>query len=269
MSRALRLAASVQRAFPCPDPLVMTLAAKVFGQFSLLRLFREGTDLVLWDNSEIGRAGWVDDEWSCRCSNQELYRMATGSVFAVRQKSTIPLTTYDAKRGTNRSETICRCACITGAYESRSCARLRSCFGTTRQSLDRTTRRQGSSLALSRPHHTDMRIQVAIREAAADALSGCLIIATQRDGQSRLEAYNMVLEQAQRGFKLNTPEAIHGSLLGYKELFLEGKMVSPPFLFQRREVLMRCNSLCTSGTTISAIRFCSTRTIEIHSFDEQ
>lgn len=32
MSRALRLAASVQRAFPCPDPLVMTLAAKVFGE---------------------------------------------------------------------------------------------------------------------------------------------------------------------------------------------------------------------------------------------
>lgn len=32
MSRALRLAASVQRAFPCPDPLVMTLAAKVFGK---------------------------------------------------------------------------------------------------------------------------------------------------------------------------------------------------------------------------------------------
>lgn len=35
MSRALRLAASVQRAFPCPDPLVMTLAAKVFGTWSL------------------------------------------------------------------------------------------------------------------------------------------------------------------------------------------------------------------------------------------
>ena len=33
MSRALRLAASVQRAFPCSDPLVMTLAAKVFGKF--------------------------------------------------------------------------------------------------------------------------------------------------------------------------------------------------------------------------------------------
>jgi FKBP12-rapamycin complex-associated protein len=34
----------------------------------------------------------------------------------------------------------------------------------------------------------------------------------------------MVLEQAQRGFKINTPESIHGSLLGYKELFLEGKL---------------------------------------------
>lgn len=67
---------------------------------------------------------------------------------------------------------------------------------------------------------------MAIREAAADALSGCLIIANQLDAQSRLSAYVMVLKQAQEGFKLNTPEGIHGSLLGYKELFLEGKMVS-------------------------------------------
>lgn len=36
--------------------------------------------------------------------------------------------------------------------------------------------------------------------------------------------FGMVYDQAQRGFKYNTPEAIHGSLLGYKELFLEGKM---------------------------------------------
>lgn len=35
----------------------------------------------------------------------------------------------------------------------------------------------------------------------------------------------MVFEQAQRGFKLGTSEAIHGSLLGYKELFLEGQTV--------------------------------------------
>ncbi|KPV75332.1 uncharacterized protein RHOBADRAFT_53323, partial [Rhodotorula graminis WP1] len=34
MSRAIRLAASVQRAFPCPDPLVMTMAAKVFARLA-------------------------------------------------------------------------------------------------------------------------------------------------------------------------------------------------------------------------------------------
>jgi hypothetical protein len=41
MSRALRLAASVQRAFPCPDPLVMTLAAKVFGACSSFEAFEK------------------------------------------------------------------------------------------------------------------------------------------------------------------------------------------------------------------------------------
>lgn len=33
MSRALRLAASVQRALPCSDAGVMTMAAKVFGPY--------------------------------------------------------------------------------------------------------------------------------------------------------------------------------------------------------------------------------------------
>lgn len=66
--------------------------------------------------------------------------------------------------------------------------------------------------------------QVAIREAAAGALAGCLLIASQRDNQYRNDMFTMVYDQAQRGFKSNTPEAIHGSLLGYKELFLEGKM---------------------------------------------
>ena len=70
-----------------------------------------------------------------------------------------------------------------------------------------------------------MSLQVAIREAAAGALAGCLLIVTQRDGQYRADMFGMVYDQAQRGLRLNTPEAIHGSLLGYKELFLEGKMV--------------------------------------------
>lgn len=67
--------------------------------------------------------------------------------------------------------------------------------------------------------------KVAIREAAADALSGCLGIAAQRDSPTRNEWYQMVFEQAQRGFKMGTPDAIHGSLLGYKELIVEAGSV--------------------------------------------
>lgn len=52
MSRALRLAASVQRAFPCPDPLVMTLAAKVFGELPLLCSCR-GLVCCRWLTSEV------------------------------------------------------------------------------------------------------------------------------------------------------------------------------------------------------------------------
>lgn len=68
--------------------------------------------------------------------------------------------------------------------------------------------------------------KVNIREAAASALSGCLKIASGRDSNTRNECYALVFEQAQRGFKMNTGDAIHGSLLGYKELFTNANMVS-------------------------------------------
>jgi FKBP12-rapamycin complex-associated protein len=67
--------------------------------------------------------------------------------------------------------------------------------------------------------------KVNIREVAASALSGCLKIASGRDTATRNECYAMVFEQAQRGFRINTGDAIHGSLLGYKELFTNGNMV--------------------------------------------
>lgn len=53
----------------------------------------------------------------------------------------------------------------------------------------------------------------------------------------------MVFEQAQRGFKLGTSEAIHGSLLGYKELFLEGqtvRMIAPEI--EQALILAACSS---------------------------
>ena len=70
--------------------------------------------------------------------------------------------------------------------------------------------------------------KVNIREAAASALSGCLKIAASRDAATRNECFAMVFEQAQKGFKSNNGDAIHGSLLGYKELFTNGNMVRSP-----------------------------------------
>ncbi|KAM0787611.1 hypothetical protein ACM66B_003678 [Microbotryomycetes sp. NB124-2] len=166
MSRALRLAASVQRAFPCPDPLVMTLAAKVFA-----RLAAQGGSLM---------SGHVDVqvksciEW---LQGERIEARRYAAVLVLRELTrAAPALIYDY----------------------------------VPDLLDNLW------TALRDP-------KVAIREAAADALAGCLTIATQRDVQSKGEAFTLVFEQAQRGFKLNFPEAIHGSLLGYKELFLEGQ----------------------------------------------
>ncbi|KAK4703758.1 serine/threonine-protein kinase mTOR, partial [Phenoliferia sp. Uapishka_3] len=166
MSRALRLAASVQRALPCPDPLVMTLAAKVFA-----RLAAQGGSLM---------AGHVDVQIkSC------VEWLQGERIEARRYAAVLVLRELTKAAPTLVNENI---------------------------------------LELLDNLWTAMRDpKVAIREAAANALAGCLRIAMQRDGLSRQEAFLMVFEQAQRGFKLNTPEAIHGSLLGYKELFVEGR----------------------------------------------
>lgn len=68
--------------------------------------------------------------------------------------------------------------------------------------------------------------KVAIRESAASALSGCLQIAYERDGNLRTDWYTMVYEQGVKGLKINTADAIHGSLLAYKELLLNTGMVN-------------------------------------------
>ncbi|BGP07821.1 phosphatidylinositol kinase-related protein kinase tor1 [Rhodotorula toruloides] len=167
MSRAIRLAASVQRAFPCPDPLVMTMAAKVFARLAA----QGGSQMAEHVDIQVKSCiEWLQGEriearrYAAVLVLRELTRSAPGLVY-----DNVP------------------------------------------DLLDNLW------TALRDP-------KVAIREAAAGALAGCLLIVTQRDGQYRADMFGMVYEQAQRGFKLNTAEAIHGSLLGYKELFLEGKM---------------------------------------------
>ena len=166
MSRALRLAASVQRAFPCPDPLVMTLAAKVFA-----RLAAQGGSMM---STQVDVQVRSCIEW---LQGERIEQRRYAAVLVLREVIRLaPALIYDH----------------------------------IPDLLDNLW------TALRDP-------KVAIREAAADALGGCLSIASVREGQLALDANTMVLEQAQRGFSLNSPEAIHGSLLGYKELFVHGK----------------------------------------------
>ncbi|BGP55274.1 hypothetical protein JCM8202_000651 [Rhodotorula sphaerocarpa] len=167
MSRAIRLAASVQRAFPCPDPLVMTMAAKVFA-----RLAAQGGSQMA-EHVDIQVKSCI--EW---LQGERIEARRYAAVLVLRELTrSAPALIYD----------------------------------NVPDLLDNLW------TALRDP-------KVAIREAAAGALAGCLLIVTQRDGQYRSEMFGMVYDQAQRGLRLHTPEAIHGSLLGYKELFLEGKM---------------------------------------------
>jgi serine/threonine-protein kinase mTOR len=99
--------------------------------------------------------------------------------------------------------------------------------------------------------------KVAIREAAATAFSRCLAIASQREGQLYQDCLLMVFEQAQRGFKINTPDAVHGSLLGYQELFSKSGMVGGPsrssFSLAPCAECNRC-SLCNPATSKFATR---------------
>ena len=107
--------------------------------------------------------------------------------------------------------------------------------------------------------------KVAIREVAANALSGCLSIAFERESPARQEWCNLVYEQASKGLKLNTSDSIHGSLLGYQELFLRAGMVR--FLDQRTSIICSdFGSTCTLDTMMSANRFYFTRITEIRSF---
>ncbi|ODQ63316.1 FAT-domain-containing protein [Nadsonia fulvescens var. elongata DSM 6958] len=57
-----------------------------------------------------------------------------------------------------------------------------------------------------------------IRVDAFQALSECLIIIYERDNALRKQWFNKVLSEARIGLKINTPDAIHGSLLTYRGL---------------------------------------------------
>lgn len=66
--------------------------------------------------------------------------------------------------------------------------------------------------------------RVIVREGAAELLAACLGIVTQRDRQNS-PYLSKLLQDAHLGLKQSTPEVIHGSLLTYRELLLNGGMV--------------------------------------------
>lgn len=66
--------------------------------------------------------------------------------------------------------------------------------------------------------------KVTIRESAAECLSSCLEIISQRETALRTQWYKKILEEAQYGLKVNNVDWIHGSLLAYRELLLRAGM---------------------------------------------
>ncbi|KJX99355.1 phosphatidylinositol 3-kinase like protein [Zymoseptoria brevis] len=66
--------------------------------------------------------------------------------------------------------------------------------------------------------------KVVIRETAAEVVSQCFKILSARDPQQRSTCLTRMFEGAQDGFRRGTVECIHGSLLVYKELLIQGGM---------------------------------------------
>ncbi|RKO94116.1 armadillo-type protein, partial [Blyttiomyces helicus] len=69
--------------------------------------------------------------------------------------------------------------------------------------------------------------KVVIREGAADALNATLALVHVRENQQRKQWYRKILEEAQKGFKIGSSDAIHGSLLTLRELLTQ-KGTYPP-----------------------------------------
>jgi FKBP12-rapamycin complex-associated protein len=73
--------------------------------------------------------------------------------------------------------------------------------------------------------------KVAIRDGAAGTLKSCLSLAQARENTVRRQWYRKIFEEIHKGFKLNSSDAIHGSLLALRELFdsnskfLDGRFV--------------------------------------------
>ncbi|KAK5667368.1 phosphatidylinositol kinase-related protein kinase tor1 [Batrachochytrium dendrobatidis] len=60
--------------------------------------------------------------------------------------------------------------------------------------------------------------KINIRESAAEALSECLTLVQARETQYKRQTYKSIFEECQRGFKMVSADALHGSLLALREI---------------------------------------------------
>ncbi|KAI8819891.1 armadillo-type protein [Fimicolochytrium jonesii] len=66
--------------------------------------------------------------------------------------------------------------------------------------------------------------RVVIREGAAEALNATLALVHVRENRQRKSWYQKILEETQKGFKIGSADAIHGSLLTLRELISQKGM---------------------------------------------
>lgn len=66
--------------------------------------------------------------------------------------------------------------------------------------------------------------KVLIRETAAEAAGACFEIIAARDAHLRHQWFERIYDEAIQGFKAQSPDVVHGSLLTLKELLLKGGM---------------------------------------------
>ncbi|KAG8958873.1 phosphatidylinositol kinase- protein kinase tor1 [Tulasnella sp. 419] len=81
--------------------------------------------------------------------------------------------------------------------------------------------------------------RVIVREGASELLAACLDIVNSRERQLRSPIYNKLLNECYAGFKLGTADAIHGSLLTYRELFLHAGMFMKDHFVESADTTLR------------------------------
>ncbi|KAJ9051250.1 phosphatidylinositol kinase- protein kinase tor1 [Entomophthora muscae] len=81
--------------------------------------------------------------------------------------------------------------------------------------------------------------KLAIRETGAEALTACLKIVYIRDYELKRTWYSRILEEVHKGLKLNTVEAIHGSLLALKELLVDSGMFMKDYYREAGDVVLK------------------------------